>query len=127
MQDSKGAMLLNAHLLSVFHRICKLLYFRIRPVFVFDGGVPSLKKETIVCNCLCNLIESSVFDHFVQIRPSVPLGEITNTQTCVVNFGAKFKIELDKSLFITLFINVMQINFTMDCHKITDPHLMFSD
>ncbi|KAL1124476.1 hypothetical protein AAG570_001102 [Ranatra chinensis] len=41
---SKGG---NAHLLGLFRRICKLLYFRIRPVFVFDGGVPALKRKTI--------------------------------------------------------------------------------
>ena len=37
----------NAHLLTLFHRICKLLFYRIKPVFVFDGGVPSLKKQTL--------------------------------------------------------------------------------
>ncbi|XP_063932075.1 DNA excision repair protein ERCC-5 homolog [Zophobas morio] len=46
-QDSKGAALPNAHLLGIYHRVCKLLYFRIKPVFVFDGGVPVLKKNTI--------------------------------------------------------------------------------
>lgn len=40
-------MLPNAHLLGLFNRICKLLYFRIKPVFVFDGGVPELKRQTI--------------------------------------------------------------------------------
>lgn len=30
-----------------FRRICKLLYFGIKPVFVFDGGVPALKQDTI--------------------------------------------------------------------------------
>lgn len=46
-QDSKGQPLPNAHLLGIYHRVCKLLYFRIKPVFVFDGGVPALKKQTI--------------------------------------------------------------------------------
>lgn len=46
-QDSKGAPVPNAHLLGIYHRLCKLLYFRIKPVFVFDGGVPALKKQTI--------------------------------------------------------------------------------
>ncbi|CAO1329632.1 unnamed protein product [Diamesa serratosioi] len=46
-QDNKGGHLPNAHLLGLFNRICKLLYFRIKPVFIFDGGVPSLKRETI--------------------------------------------------------------------------------
>lgn len=47
-QDSNGATLQNAHLLGLFNRLCKLMYFRIKPVFVFDGGVPALKRETIV-------------------------------------------------------------------------------
>ncbi|XP_076066571.1 rad2 superfamily protein mus201 [Oratosquilla oratoria] len=41
-----GGAVANAHLLTLFHRICKLMYYRIRPVFVFDGGVPHLKKQT---------------------------------------------------------------------------------
>ncbi|CAH1133868.1 unnamed protein product [Ceutorhynchus assimilis] len=46
-QDSKGASVPNAHLLGIYHRLCKLLYFKIKPVIVFDGGVPALKKQTI--------------------------------------------------------------------------------
>ncbi|XP_066255431.1 DNA excision repair protein ERCC-5 [Euwallacea similis] len=46
-QDAKGASLPNAHLLGIYHRVCKLLYFKIKPVFVFDGGVPALKKHII--------------------------------------------------------------------------------
>ncbi|XP_063358221.1 DNA excision repair protein ERCC-5 [Cydia amplana] len=46
-QDAKGAPLPNAHLIGLFQRLCKLLYFRIKPVFVFDGAFPELKKETI--------------------------------------------------------------------------------
>lgn len=47
-QDAKGAPLPNAHLMGLFQRLCKLLYFRIKPIFVFDGAFPDLKKETIV-------------------------------------------------------------------------------
>ncbi|EDV59372.1 DNA repair protein complementing XP-G cells homolog [Drosophila erecta] len=46
-QDNKGSALSNAHLLGLFHRLCKLLYYRVRPVFIFDGCVPQLKKDTI--------------------------------------------------------------------------------
>ncbi|XP_053693433.1 DNA excision repair protein ERCC-5 [Sabethes cyaneus] len=47
-QDSKGSSLPNAHVLGLFHRLCKLMYYRVKPVFVFDGGVPILKKQTII-------------------------------------------------------------------------------
>ncbi|ENN80361.1 hypothetical protein YQE_03220, partial [Dendroctonus ponderosae] len=47
-QDARGGSVPNAHLLGIYHRVCKLLYFKIKPVFVFDGGVPVLKKQTIV-------------------------------------------------------------------------------
>ncbi|NP_001153363.1 mutagen-sensitive 201 [Nasonia vitripennis] len=46
-QDRRGNALPNAHLIGLFNRICKLMYFKIKPVFVFDGGVPLLKKNTI--------------------------------------------------------------------------------
>ncbi|XP_028129377.2 DNA excision repair protein ERCC-5 isoform X1 [Diabrotica virgifera virgifera] len=46
-QDHKGAPVPNAHLLGIYHRVCKLLYFKIKPIFVFDGGVPALKRQTI--------------------------------------------------------------------------------
>lgn len=37
----------SAHLHGFMKRICKLLYFGIRPVFVFDGKTPSLKSKTL--------------------------------------------------------------------------------
>ncbi|CAG9862806.1 unnamed protein product [Phyllotreta striolata] len=46
-RDNKGASVSNAHLLGIYHRVCKLLYFKIKPVFIFDGGVPALKRQTI--------------------------------------------------------------------------------
>lgn len=46
-RDKDGNPLPNAHLLGVFHRVCKLLNDGIRPVFVFDGGVPVLKRQTL--------------------------------------------------------------------------------
>eukprot|EP00899_Mesostigma_viride_P002223 jgi/Mesvir1/12000/Mv00305-RA.1 len=48
MRDERGEMVRNAHLLGFFRRICKLLYLRIRPVFVFDGGTPWLKRRTVL-------------------------------------------------------------------------------
>ncbi|RKP18697.1 PIN domain-like protein, partial [Rozella allomycis CSF55] len=32
---------------SFAKRLCKIMYYGIKPVFVFDGGVPLLKKETV--------------------------------------------------------------------------------
>ncbi|XP_034535809.1 DNA repair protein complementing XP-G cells [Notolabrus celidotus] len=47
VRDRDGNSVQNAHLLTLFHRVCKLLFFRIRPVFVFDGDAPLLKKQTL--------------------------------------------------------------------------------
>ncbi|XP_028332061.1 DNA repair protein complementing XP-G cells homolog [Gouania willdenowi] len=46
-RDRDGNSVQNAHLLTLFHRVCKLLFFRIKPVFVFDGDAPLLKKQTL--------------------------------------------------------------------------------
>ncbi|XP_020828040.1 DNA excision repair protein ERCC-5 isoform X1 [Phascolarctos cinereus] len=47
VRDKHGNSVENAHLLTLFHRLCKLLFFRIRPIFVFDGEAPLLKKQTL--------------------------------------------------------------------------------
>ena len=48
MRDpATGEMLPNAHILGFFRRLCKLLFFGIKPVFVFDGSAPELKLRTI--------------------------------------------------------------------------------
>ncbi|NXW61712.1 ERCC5 protein, partial [Eurystomus gularis] len=47
VRDRGGNSIQNAHLLTLFHRLCKLLFFRIRPVFVFDGEAPLLKRQTL--------------------------------------------------------------------------------
>uniref|UniRef100_A0A8C8SVU8 DNA repair protein complementing XP-G cells n=1 Tax=Pelusios castaneus TaxID=367368 RepID=A0A8C8SVU8_9SAUR len=46
-RDRHGNAIHNAHLLTLFYRLCKLLFFRIRPVFVFDGEAPLLKRQTL--------------------------------------------------------------------------------
>ncbi|XP_013919024.1 PREDICTED: DNA repair protein complementing XP-G cells isoform X2 [Thamnophis sirtalis] len=46
-RDRHGNSIHNAHLLILFHRLCKLLFFRIRPIFVFDGEAPLLKRQTL--------------------------------------------------------------------------------
>ncbi|KAI9084232.1 hypothetical protein K1719_033739 [Acacia pycnantha] len=48
MRDEKGEMVRNAHLLGFFRRICKLLFLRTKPVFIFDGGTPVLKRRTVI-------------------------------------------------------------------------------
>uniref|UniRef100_A0A8C9VYR9 Excision repair cross-complementation group 5 n=1 Tax=Scleropages formosus TaxID=113540 RepID=A0A8C9VYR9_SCLFO len=47
VRDREGNSVQNAHLLTLFNRLCKLLFFRIRPVFIFDGEAPLLKKQTL--------------------------------------------------------------------------------
>jgi len=47
MRDEEGKTTRHAHLIGTFRRIARLLFHRIRPVFVFDGGAPVLKKRTV--------------------------------------------------------------------------------
>lgn len=48
MRDRHGEPIPYAHLVVLFNRICKLLYYRIKPIFVFDGATPLLKQQTLV-------------------------------------------------------------------------------
>ncbi len=47
MRDEDGKMAHNAHLIGTIRRILKLLFHRIRPLFVFDGATPALKLKTV--------------------------------------------------------------------------------
>lgn len=47
VRDKDGNSLGQTHIVGFFRRICKLLYFGILPLFVFDGGAPPLKRQTI--------------------------------------------------------------------------------
>ncbi|CAK7237196.1 DNA repair protein rad2 [Sporothrix bragantina] len=47
VRDKEGNALRNSHVVGFFRRICKLLWFGILPVFVFDGGAPTLKRATL--------------------------------------------------------------------------------
>ncbi|SCU99976.1 LAME_0G06744g1_1 [Lachancea meyersii CBS 8951] len=47
VRDKEGNAMRYSHIVGFFRRICKLLYFGIKPVFVFDGGAPALKRRTI--------------------------------------------------------------------------------
>jgi DNA excision repair protein ERCC-5 len=48
MRDADGNTIHNAHLKGLWGRICKLLVFGMKPVFVFDGAPPLLKTETLI-------------------------------------------------------------------------------
>ena len=48
MRDSSGEMIERAHLIGFLRRICKLLFHSTRPIFVFDGKTPELKRKTII-------------------------------------------------------------------------------
>ncbi|KAF8206312.1 hypothetical protein K438DRAFT_1669146 [Mycena galopus ATCC 62051] len=47
MRDNDGKALSNSHVLGFLRRIAKLLFYGIKPVFVFDGGAPALKRNTL--------------------------------------------------------------------------------
>ncbi|KAJ1972736.1 DNA repair protein rad2 [Dimargaris xerosporica] len=47
MRDREGNALPNAHVVGFLRRICKLLFYGIKPVFVFDGSTPELKRKTV--------------------------------------------------------------------------------
>ena len=47
-RDRYGNEIPNAHLLVLFNRICKLLFYQIKPVFVFDGPTPLIKLQMTV-------------------------------------------------------------------------------
>lgn len=61
VRDRDGNAVQNAHLLTLFHRLCKLLFFRIRPVFVYDGDAPLLKKQTLVSSSSFMCASNSFF------------------------------------------------------------------
>ncbi|TIB09096.1 hypothetical protein E3P92_03590 [Wallemia ichthyophaga] len=48
IKDKQGHTLTNAHILGFLRRILKILFYGLKPVFVFDGGAPKLKRSTIV-------------------------------------------------------------------------------
>ncbi|KAL2123104.1 hypothetical protein VTJ04DRAFT_3559 [Mycothermus thermophilus] len=47
VRDKEGNALRNSHIVGFFRRICKLLWYGVKPVFVFDGGAPALKRATL--------------------------------------------------------------------------------
>lgn len=47
MREADGATVRNAHLLGVLRRCVKLLFLAVKPVLIFDGDTPPLKKRTL--------------------------------------------------------------------------------
>ena len=47
VRDKEGNSLGQTHIVGFFRRICKMLFFGILPLFVFDGGAPPLKRQVI--------------------------------------------------------------------------------
>lgn len=47
MREADGATVRNAHLLGVLRRCVKLLFLAVKPVLIFDGDTPALKKRTL--------------------------------------------------------------------------------
>jgi DNA excision repair protein ERCC-5 len=48
MRDSSGRPIENSHILGSFRRLLKLIFSKVRPVFVFDGAAPILKRRTLM-------------------------------------------------------------------------------
>lgn len=47
MRTTTGETIPNAHIYIVIFRLCKLIFYGIKPVIVFDGDAPALKKQTL--------------------------------------------------------------------------------
>ncbi len=47
MRDDEGKMVRNAHIIGTIRRILRLLFHKIKPVFIFDGETPVLKARVI--------------------------------------------------------------------------------
>ena len=65
MRDKEGRGLVNAHVVGFLRRICKLLFYGIKPVFVFDGGAPALKRSTIVSSTDYTIYEYALINCIV--------------------------------------------------------------
>ncbi|KAI3385143.1 hypothetical protein SNEBB_007962 [Seison nebaliae] len=47
LHEAKHVSEVRPHMISLYHRICKLLIWQIEPIFVFDGAAPRLKRKTL--------------------------------------------------------------------------------
>ncbi|XP_065643894.1 DNA excision repair protein ERCC-5 isoform X3 [Hydra vulgaris] len=95
MRDKHGNQVYNAHLVLMFHRICKLLFYGIKPVFVFDGNVPELKKNTqklrrsyrLKAEACKGKIDESLIKNFLKSK----------ALECVTGKKSTLKLKLQKS------------------------------
>lgn len=46
-REKDNATSIDSHKLGLFNRISKLLFYKIKPIFVFDGPAPVLKRRTL--------------------------------------------------------------------------------
>lgn len=47
MVDDHGEPIEGSHIIGMFNRLCLLLVYGVKPVVVFDGPAPKLKKRTL--------------------------------------------------------------------------------
>lgn len=107
-RDSQGGGVANAHLLGLYHRVCKLLFYNIKPVFVFDGAPPQLKKDTLARRRMkrskesknARLASAKILNNYIQ-RQAV--AQRLNRQTHAVENALKKGTEV-KRLLMFLFL-----------------------
>ncbi len=98
MRNEDGTMIKNAHLIGTIKRLLKLLYNKVKPVFVFDGGVPILKIKTIEARTkLRSRNEQTVESTARRLlltklkqRELNKLNEKSNNNTTASNFASSF-------------------------------------
>ncbi|GLU11233.1 hypothetical protein SLE2022_279920 [Rubroshorea leprosula] len=106
MRDDKGEMVRNAHLLGFFRRICKLLYLKTKPVFVFDGATPALKRRTVIArrrqreNAQAKIrktAEKLLLNHLKQVRLKELAQDLESQRKNQKNMKGKRKMSSDES------------------------------
>ncbi|OMP10663.1 Drug/metabolite transporter [Corchorus olitorius] len=105
MRDEKGEMVRNAHLLGFFRRICKLLFLRTKPVFVFDGATPVLKRRTVIArrrqreNAQAKIrktAEKLLLNHLKQMRLKELAKDLENQRKMQKSNGKAREVSSDK-------------------------------
>ncbi|GKB77082.1 DNA repair protein UVH3 [Tanacetum coccineum] len=104
MRDERGEMVRNAHILGFFRRICKLLFLRTKPVFVFDGATPALKRRTVIArrrhreNAQAKIrktAEKLLLNHLKAMRLKELANDLENQRKSNVGKGKKVVVERD--------------------------------